>query len=1749
MKVLLLTALCALVFANQDQYRPRISIQDESFRNGREYRFIYEGQLTSGLPGSSKQHSASRIQAHVHLIFKGQGNQAQLQLRQVRMARLNQQIPNPQAMIPFEAYEQVQISEELERTLQLPLRFQWNQGLIENIELSGQDQPWSVNIKRGVLNLLQVNLQQQNQIQSSQNQQVQQTQQEQQDGPLNSYRVMEDTLEGRCETLYAVTSDQQGSSGPEFSVTKSINFENCERRPDIKYNFRFQTKCPVCDDPLYDDEEKFMRSSTVANYNISGSRDNFLIESARIESIYTFAPIGQRHSVITTYVNQTLRLYQSGPIKSQIQAIPNPQQSDSDMIYTPDWDVLKENFQMQGEEEYHQQNPYSAIEDKVQFVENIVNQLANAVRQNVVEEQAPIQFARLVKALRMLNRQEIRQVHDRFYKNVEQNLSVEKSKKIKDMLIDALAYAGTKDCVEHLVQKTKNGEIPSVQAALAIKALINVRVISKEMIQQVMNLAQSPAAKQNKFLQQSALLTAGSLVNGLCGPSEDKLAYQFKTRTSSRSPQCPPQFRQQIAQKFQSLLDNESGNWYEQILVLKAISNAGLLETLPVLSRVIRDPQCKTMVRAEAILALRQLKNVVPREVQEILLPIFKSRQMPTRLRIAAVYQIMETQPERVVIDQIARKLQTTHNKQVLTFVATLLNTYANSTHPCEKKLARDVQSSLRAGRGISARSWMHPLRSKYLKFTAPCSGTFQVDFASIISQAKIPEHIASGLHLKTMGFWYKHLATLGLVQSDTDDLVRRFLLSGPIHTEDEQQTPRGSSPLKFMRNMWNKLQISGRRGGDEPQMPRGYLYLKIKDQEFGFFPLGQDIYREFQQYARQSFDLPSLERMLQRTHRFELTKAVMGHEMTYKLPTSLGLPLRVNLQLPSVMHVSGSLRAQVQPLGFRMPQQIELETNIKPSGVAALKVDVQAWCPIVNSGAGVRMFAKAHYPVKGQAKLDLTNPAQPEFEVKIEPAQVAIQALSINSAPYTMTRVWPRQPLTQWPEAQYKTVWGEEQQNKATQYVREFGQNALGINFRVEGMQHSIIPNLGGGLLSAPGYLMAGPNRLQLTIEPGQEMPKAVIFRVSAELNQDYQQQMKSGPQQYRQTFQNGFYDQQQDQQFYGEDEQQQEQQQQQYEEENWEQNTSENMAYKIKAEVFSQGSSIKRKAQLESEISMSQDLRIVKLQTKLWRTPIPGQESQKWQMNINGEIVYPQSPFSFQQLFGKSAYSKVQANWGPQGQQGQQNIELQVQATRSPQQQQNDQRHVSYWESEQEKEDQYEMTRRSPVAKYEHLKRAGELLQYNIDLQYQNVPKSARNMAAVGWNIFKVIAFPYTQSDMVAEDLPTNKIQAVISLDEQSRQHLNVRVRSPLDQTVIRDLPLPFPISTSHNLVSSGQPLGEQPMREWIGMTSKYGLQQQMCSVNERRIKTFDQVQYRVPLQDCWTVLAKDCYSQDEPTFAVLIKNHQQGSENKKLRIVSRFNSVVLEPQSEEYDSLKVRVNGQAPVDPEEVQDMTNHGHVVLRVRKEGEQYVRVELPESGVKVYFDGYTANVKVSPMYNGQACGLCGNQDYDNDNDFTGPDNQVTDDIGQFAQQYTLQQGDQCQQQPDCEGNNCSPYKYGEYQYSQQEGQEQYQEDQQYQQGQGNWNPRPQRSTKVVERDGQLCFSKQPVPRCPRNSYPTQQGQPTKVVFACLPSSSWKADRLYQRAERQNEVIEEVRQMEESFYKKMQFPTQCSQYDY
>jgi hypothetical protein len=1772
MRVLVALALCAFAVATVPRHS-RIPnpewlndivrtderrVEETSFRANREYRFVYNGQLATGIPQSSRQHAATRIQAVVSLVFKTE-TQVLLKLTNVRMGKMNRDIPNPREMLPFEAFEEAQIVEELEQQLLLAVQFKYNNGLITDIVFDGQEKPWSANIKRGVLNMLQVNLKQHGRTDLSEEQRLLNGAQEPETLEDDFFTCQERTLEGDCETYYTITqqpSTKWNTKEQVLNVTKTINFEKCRQRPDIRYNKRFGEQCNTCD-RKYAHDEKNTESSTVARYNITGTPDSFMIESACVESQYIFAPINEQMNVIATYVNQTLVLVKAGPIVSRVEEPSNPQQSDSQMIYTPDWDMKKERFFMDGDQEFLTSSPYSEVKNKVEMVEQILRRLVRYMsdEQQGIEQEAPRQLARLVKVLRMCTEQELEKVHREFFETPEK-IDAEHHQKVKDILVDAMAIAGTKNTIQHLVEKTKERKVHPVKAAIALKSLVNTRVVSEKQIEIVMELCKHQVSQRSPILRQSCYLTVGSMINALCSDNDDQLALEFKTNSQKF---CPLALKQKYVKDLIEMF-KQSQTQYEKVLTLKTLANAGIDMSVFDLEKIIKNTGLnaphETIIRSQAIDALRQLRSVMPRKIQKILMPVYKNQQELPELRMAAVAQIMQTQPERAVLDQLAQQLTNERSLQVTSFVYTLLRTFANSTNPCEIRVAEDLQLALRHARTlpltriIGKSSFFHlPVYSDKYNLGA------SLNLAAILSNdSYLPKEVMASIDTAFGGQWLKNALQFGLIQDNGEKLFEQLLGHQGLLIENtlEQLITRGKrsssseerdeeKPKQILRSIFKKLGVSGRRSQNDE--PTAMLYMRVRDQDYAVLPFDAETLPESVRtmFENKRFNVQQIERFLSQGYQMNFHVAGFVHETSRKIPTSLGVPIEIQGRMPTIASITGQVKLQLEPKD--QIKRVKVVINVRPTIASSNIMRVEAWTPVFNTGLKIVESAQLNLPIDTEVEID-TEKEPTEVKAVIKPPKQQTRILSIQTRPITYTRVWPKQMKT-YLEPEEKTVQGEEW-DRVNTFDKQVGQHVLGLQMRLQGQWHRTPAKALAGTPCGP---FAGSNHLQFTVAPGHETPEAFIVKVDASLFDDAEESEVTPDMEK-------FYETEEEQRFFqSETDDEPKQRFEKFDKYAKSFRSQNPVQHQLNIKVETRGSSVQRKAQLALKTQCSEEMRFCKWQLEIVRSPVPAgryQESQPWAFEAKGQTLYPQMPYSLKQLQelseeNQECSTKIEANWGPQNRKDQ-FVYIKVQATRSEQQIEMQRRSLyqQVYDEQRQETDVF-----SPVQQYDQLLKAAVLTQYKVQVEY-NVNAVIRNVTNKVFRMLKHAQMWNAEVAQVDVKNPEGRLQALVTVDPRNLQYVNITMRLPHENVSVIDMALPMSI----------QPLnlcrGSSPVRslEHFVQSVTNRVVQSKCVVSSQRVQTFDDVKYRAPLTTCYSVLAKDCSGDDEPNFVVLMKKLSQQTEGKKVKIVTQEKVIELEAKEQRYQSeidrpVLVKVDGKE-VDLEQRQTIREHGHVVLRIEQQG-MYVKVDIPEAGVQVYFDGFAATIKVSPMYQNAQCGLCGHYDGEESDEFRTADNELTDDVEKFHRSF-FHQDEECEIDEKVVDDD-EEYEYRPFVWEHEDEDEQDRRDDEERDDEDRREliknkfeqrvQRPRQSTKVIESAHEICFSTKPVPECPSTTYATKFEEEKKVSFACLPRSDPEAHALYRLAS--NDKIVQTEQLKASFVETVLIPQECRQF--
>jgi len=1788
MKLFMLAALCALALGSiprreseelfkddtwDNFYRryPIREITDKTFQSGREYRYFYDAQILTGIPGSSRQHSGSRIQAMVVLQFRA-GNVV-MKLDHVRVGKLNRKVPEPRAQLPFEVFESIEIEPRLLEKLLKPVKFAYTNGLIHDIVFERTEEAWSANIKRAVLDMLQVNLKEQS---STDNTEMRLTNSINTDAEMpRFYRVMEKTLEGECEVLYEIEHlpSRFYYTNPReiMNLTKSVNFERCNRRPEIKYNWRmFDFECPTCD-PKYTEESKFLKASTVSKLNVTGDRDEFLIETAKTESQYVVVLFNEDSNVINSYVNKTLVLYKTLPISTPIETPREPLASDSGMIYTLDWDISRERFEMEGEQEFLDRKLFG-LSNKVEMAAELLRELIRHVEADM-ETEAPKVFNRLVTLFRMSSKDELEQIHRKFYLGETDAFTTEEKMKIKDLKPNAVALCGTEHCLSHLIEKIINREIPYIKAANALRQLQSVRTVSMKMVEKMERLCEEPIVTEHFVTKQACYLSLGSMLRALCTENKDKWAVEFRVRDEQV---CPRDFKKQYIEKFVRIY-RETPDWETKVLMLKTLNNAGLDLSVFELAKIIEnvDEFHPTFLRVEAITALRHLHQLMPRKIQKILMPIYMNRREPSVLRIAAVHGLLSTNPERPLLELITKNLQTETSLQVGSFAYSYLQSLANSTNPCMEKLKEDIKLALRFTReinpGLMYSKYVHlSMHNRYKKIG------YDVEAYQVYgNNSVVPSFLGLTLNKNFLGFFQRYMAKVGIATDSLETLFYKVfgpegLLKERFMFEDRvRQSPRDirRGYDTELKNIFDDLNIRSRSVFDT-RSPKAYLFFSWLGQELGFIPFSSESMKGIMDTGY--FNLMDLESRLREGIPVHNTYATLLEESEYKLPTTIGLPLRIRHSHPVITNVKGVVRATIEPETRLLHIKPELKTSVATKNI----FDVEIWSPMVSSGLAVHMKAKLHLPIMGEMKFDWKENSLVHVELKTP--EEGRELVVLETEPITFVRRFP-ETLKIWKEPETQLITGEEYPR-----VMKIDKHIPLLDMKVKGRVHwspmYVQPN-------TPFYPLNGPNRIVVYYEPKEARPETVAFEFTGFVNRMLEEQITP-------TIRDWYFeDTRSDERSSSEEpydftEESRESRIQSNEDSRDSRGSSEEVPVRDRMmrrerefelpemkDMRKHGFSMKLKKRINGNYRVAGELTcgykhnermdFNRFECEAMLTDAPREYRKVY---LNTESVFPSVPFRYNDIEGKKIVFRTELKFGDQG-----SIVMKAEAKRSEEQRYEEMYDEKYYECKRFEEETGRY--KSPMECYEYLKSAGAMKRVDVDIEYRNVPVEFKNVTRKVFNMFKNYIY-YWNTDVADIDVrnPEGKIRATVVLDERSHRKLNVTVKMPRENVTMIDIPVPvrmIPLNIKNRYAYS-----------FLESIADYDSYMPVCKVKTDYIKTFDGRRYSIPLTTCYSVLAKDCT--EERRFVVMMKKMREESEEKKIKILTRTKKIVMEASPESESMVKVWVNDEPIRIDEETTSI---------VRREG-PYVKVELPEE-IKVYFDGYSTYIKMSPFMQGRQCGICGHFDREPESEyeFLTPDMEPESDVRRFFHEYLYKDDEETCEMPTtyqeyCEDEECRyeqpsyyrrtlerrdypmsdseeredfrmPFEFRSRELNEEE-EERTEEERTEEERFGKYTRedeyysreylRPRKMTKMIERNGKVCFSKRPIKMCPETiSYPIETTTEMEVQFVCMRRSEFRTQELIERAERVPLSRSELETLPVELTETVRIPEKCRRF--
>ncbi|CAD5212858.1 unnamed protein product [Bursaphelenchus okinawaensis] len=1676
-----------------------------SYKSQHTYRYRFDTQVASSLQGVQHQNSATRLRAELLSVFTSDRH-VQCQLENIRIGEMNAET-RMDRMLPFELFQKQRIPEEVQQKLDLPFEVDFVDGTVERIAFHEQDSAWSKNIKRAVINMFQANLKRSN---------VQNLKMEKVEEQTQFFTIPEITVDGECEVSYTILKPTNWENDGEqyaFNVTKSVNFDRCQRNADVLYNHRPSTsqeqECQDCIRNLElnsldrieaakhqqcqpecrgDRADQDIHRSTVHRLELNGQPEKrYAVRRAQIISQYLVRAVNPAEE---NTVAQTIAISEVSFIsetkETQKLKIKSAQQEET-LMFSAEWDLLEKRFYMYGDEEFPEkkQQPFGKVTMKTQTAINALKHLKNQWEDRKLgyELDSTQHFNELVQVIRQSSMEDLKKMEEK----IEQ--INEKDDQVRSFFHDALAVAATRNTLRFLIEKIERNEISDIRAMHMLKTFGRNQHSPSDRQTELFERLAKKLSQENRSsgLKQTAWLQFSASVARIC---------QQRPSQTSRSlfrqqELCSQGKREQYQQTLYQLLDNAE-TMYQKTLALKCIGNAALEITIPRLAKILNDKRQPTLLRIEAIDALRRMRSTMSQNIQTLLMPIFLNQREQPEVRMSAFSMLMHTRPQKAILDQLTMPMIMERSQQVKSFVVSIVEALTSSPLASERRLASQIQGSLKMIKADS-QYWTRRASAalRIPVYVAQQEEAEERDLifrvASIVAPTNVlPIHLCASLRAALNGHALDETLSLQFNQKNLEQWYERALA---MIDDSESQERYGQ---KLSANLYKGLGIKNRRHGvywmsddeetttEQRNQPYGMMVLRVNEIDQWILPIEETslpgIIRKLLNGEKPNIkELLQILRELQSDRHYNAHTATNLYEKKTKIATTSGLPLAVIFEKTLVASTSGQLNMK--------PEARSLRIRAHSSAIATHSMRTEVWSPVTVSG------------VESHRTFELSAPV--DFELKQEKNALALtirmpeksesRVMGIHVLPVTYTR------LFSWTDKTYKPMRLQAVHNYELAPMQRVYEHEAG-SFRTEGHVHIIKDSR---LLVKALYTTE--NNVHVYYKPQATSVQKIVLRVEGK---SFERVDKMAAAEEI----NNFYSQSKFDEYETEENQQYYQQMGLESDEKREKNLKNYLkkytprdAYRHELRLIAQIYAAEETREYTSQIGGQCDARLRHCNVEMTADNSLNEKTQ-WSVRSKAQLVLPEILRADESSDEKQTRMLISWNteWNTQSQ-DEQNINVRIQAEPT---------RVFRWI----KDEEYGMKKTSD-SRSRFLNKIDMLCKYNLNKQNQHALRSV-------YELLKARFF-WTLSLQSTEHKP-QQVRATLIVDPVSRQVANLTIRTPTEVARADSMVLPFKFS--------GFQLERRPMNiksaHHIVRALSSAASMAECRADSRRIRTFDGVDYKAPFTSCWSVLAKDC-SRDEPRFSVMMKNGEE--EYKTVKIVTLDH--VIELIGQESRTL-IKVNDKT-VDDEE--QLYNYG-----IEKTSEKKFIVSV--RGITVQFDGRHAKVQISGMYKNLQCGLCGHYDNEEDSEFRMSDNRVADNLKEFHQSYTLKN-------KECQDSFDKSYKNDdEFRTYRQQRRGDYSSEDSYEYDNSDYDRRDNtlvKRTVVQEMKHKLCFSLSPVSQCPRSQYADDDAakKTESVDFACIDRSEPEA-RRYMNLLKRNNVLSQAKDMKKTMSMEMELPTRC-----
>lgn len=712
------------------------------------------------------------------------------------------------------------------------------------------------------------------------------------------------------------------------------------------------------------------------------------------------------------------------------------------------------------------------------------------------------------------------------------------------------------------------------------------------------------------------------------------------------------------------------------------------------------------------------------------------------------------------------------------------------------------------------------------------------------------------------------------------EQLLKQFLEENDSENSDlHRQTGFLSNAAKQLRSIFSNLKIKTR---ENSRQPFALLSLKMNNIDLMLLPITEKLIN-----GQSGFKIfaTSLRQMLEKNNLYKLNGIIPLYRRQSNVPMSSGLPLTIRQQTM----LTARIHAQINLVN----KHAKFNPEVSVTHVQEMNVN---HIPLRKSGVASQRAISFNVPIEVQLKQDKKKELSLAFQLPKE----NVRLISFETLPITFI-------YTNWPSKRVVKICSNKQFKSQQRYVQmTFGEEVLSLPIEIKGQYHLLRDVT--SFKEIVNVLMTSENEFQVVFMPNQmETPKEIVFTASMDLfnvnRESSAKTLQSMMQDFYAKFQNKFFTQ--------SDAENVSMQSKISNSKNYFSKFSNLNNYKhlINLKVKTVGGRRPLKADVTITGFCDSLFRACETQLEVQRS-IFDKEDLEW--NLSGRIhtLYPQHVNSVKELISESFnpqqkfLTQVDFIWGVEqlkensresykfskahkaGESSRYHLKINVEGRPNKNMLHRvletiklHEAHNRYNKNSKKALETSTMTHIRPfVNEYDII------VNYKINSPFENQLNElfdafkGRNF----WNIRSrqqnINQRSFQQS---LKSTSEGMILARFTIDPVNSKYANLSIENSIESVHIQNVELPYEMQPM-KLVRQESKINEREIesgKQWISEIASniYSQKTAECTIDGKRVKTFDGVSYSAPTSKCYTVLAKDCSNINASKFAVLMKTKE--------------------------------------------------------------------------------------------------------------------------------------------------------------------------------------------------------------------------------------------------------------------------------